>query len=364
MTDFDVVVIGGGQAGLAAAYWLKKYGPSFVVLEALEQPGERWRKRYASLTLFTPREYSSLPGVPIQGAPAGYASAVEFADYLQQYAAKYELPVRTNQAVVRLARSATGFVANLQSGEQVSASTVVVATGGFQLPVIPTIARELSSEVQQLTADSYRSPADVGAQNVLVVGDGATGRDIAADLATTHSVTLACGRPRRLLPATLLGISTWKWLRVLGLLNADSNSPVGRFMRKADPFPNRQRDLRDLRSLGIDIRPRAVSATGRWVNFADGGSLETQAVIWALGYRDDTSWVDIPGAVDSEGAFQHFRGRSPIPGLYFVGRPWQRNRASALTMGVGSDARLIAAEVAEPFGHDTRSALERTLKLR
>lgn len=364
MTDFDVVVVGGGQAGLAAAYWLKRFGPSFVVLEAYERPGERWRKRYASLKLFTPREYSSLPGMPIRGVPTGYASAVEFADYLQQYAAKHALPVRTNQTVIRLARSESGFVASLQSGEQVSASTVFVATGGFQLPVIPTTATQLPPEVQQLTADSYHSPEAVRAQSVLVVGDGATGRDIAADLAATHNVTLACGRPRRLLPETFLGISIWKWLKALGLLSADSNSPVGRFMRKADPFPNRQRSLSDLRSRGVEIRPRATSVNGRRVGFADGGSIEVQAVIWALGYRDDTSWVDIPGAVDAEGSFQHFRGRSPIPGLYFVGRPWQRNRASALIMGVGSDARLIAAEVAEPFGHDTRSALERTLELR
>jgi putative flavoprotein involved in K+ transport len=364
MTDFDVLVIGGGQAGLATAYWLRRLGQKFVVLEALDRPGERWRKRYASLTLFTPREFSSLPGLPIQGIPSGYASAVEFADYLELYAAKYELPVRTNQPVVRLARSETSFVASLQSGEQVSASTVIVATGGFQLPVIPTIATELSPGVQQLTADAYHSPADVISQSVLVVGDGATGRDIAADLGATHRVTLACGRQRRLLPETFLGLSTWKWLKALGLLNAAGNSPVGRFMRKAEPFPNRQRELSDLRRMGIDIRPRATSVTGWRVGFADGGSLEAQAVVWALGYRDDTSWVDIPGAVDAEGSFLHFRGRSPVPGLYFVGRPWQRNRASALIMGVGSDARLIAAEVAEPFGHDTRIALEQTLRPR
>jgi putative flavoprotein involved in K+ transport len=103
------------------------------------------------------------------------------------------------------------------------------------LPVIPTLATQLSPEVQQLTSDFYRSAADVRPLSLLVVGDGATGRDIAADLVGTHSVALACGRPRRLLPQTFLGLSTWKWLKALGLLNADSNSPIGRYMRKPTP---------------------------------------------------------------------------------------------------------------------------------
>lgn len=364
MTNVDVLVIGGGQAGLATAYWLKRFGPSFVVLEALEHPGKRWRNRYASLTLFTPREFSGLPGMPMPGVATGYASAGEFADYLRNYAERYALPVRANQPVVRLTRSEQGFVAGLLSGEQIAASVVIVATGGFQSPIQPPLASELSPEVQQLTADSYRTPVDVLGHRVLVVGDGASGRDIAADLAANHSVALACGRPRRLLPQRIVGLSTWKWLKAVGLLNADTNSPVGRLMRKADPFPNRQRGLGDLKNLGVELRPRATGATGRQVGFSDGGSLEVDTVIWALGYRDDSSWVDIPGAVDGEGTFQHHRGRSPTPGLYYVGRPWQRNRASALIMGVGADARLIATEAAEPFGHATRNALERALKLR
>lgn len=296
-----MLVIGAGQAGLAAAYWLKRFGPTFAVLEALERPGARWRDRYASLTLFTPREFSMLPGTPLRGAASGYASAAEFADYLQSYAQQYQLPIRTNEPVVRLARSEKGFVVDLRSGQQITTSAAIIATGGFQLPILPAMASQLSTEVQQLTVETYRTPVDVLGQRVLVVGDGATGRDIAADLAASHSVALACGRPRRLLPEKILGLTTWKWLKALGLLSAETNSPVVRIMRKADPFPNRQRDLVDLKSLGVEVRPRATNATGRRVNFADGGSLEVETVIWALGYRDESSWVDIPGAVDAEG---------------------------------------------------------------
>lgn len=364
MTAVDVLVIGGGQAGLSTARWLKRQGPSVLVVDAAKRIGDNWRKRYASLTLFTPRRYSSLPGLELSGDPADYASACEFADYLERYAEKFALPVRTDQRDVRLARSESGFTAHLASGEQVAASVVIIATGGFQSPVRPSMAVHLSADVQQHTVDSYRVAADVTGRSVLVVGDGATGRDVAAELAGKFDVALACGRPRRLLPETIFGISTWKWLRTLGLLNADTSSPVGRFMRRADPFPNRERDFSSLKKMGVELKPRATATNGRSVSFSDGSSLDVQTVIWALGYRDDAAWVDIPGALDSEGAFRHHHGRSPIPGIYFVGRPWQRNRASALIMGVGADARLITAEVSGSFGHDARTALERTLKLR
>lgn len=364
MTVVDVLVIGGGQAGLAAAYWLKRLGPSVQVVDAAERIGDSWRKRYASLTLFTPRDFSSLPGLALSGDPAGYATAREFGDYLERYAENFSLPVRSNQQVVRLARSESGFVAELNTGEHVTASTIIVATGGFQSPIVPSIAAELSEDVQQLSVETYRGPADVSGQRVLVVGDGATGRDIAVDLAGSHTVSLASGRTRRLVPEKILGASAWKWLRALGLLQADTNSPVGRFMRKADPFPNRQRDLVQLGRLGVQLRPRAVAAQGTEMRFLDGTTLEVETVIWALGYRDDSAWLDIAGALDKDGTFRHYRGRSPVPGLYFVGRPWQRNRASALIAGVGADARLIATEVSRSFGHDARTALERALKIR
>lgn len=362
--SLDVLIIGGGQAGLASAYWLKRFGLSVRVIDASERIGDSWRKRYESLTLFTPREFSSLPGLLLAGDPDGYASGSEFADYLERYADKFVLPVVSGTHVVELSKDEDGFVAELSNGASLEASRVVIATGGFQAPVVPAIASGLGESVRQLTAETYDRPSDVAEGSpVLVVGDGASGRDIAADLAPHHKVSLACGRPRKLLPERIVGISTWKWLRTFGLLSADANSPVGRFMRKADPFPNRQRDLEDLRRFGVDIRPRAVSFDQRSVSFADATTMEAGTVIWALGYRDDSSWLAIPEAVSADRSFAHIRGRSPVDGLYYVGWPWQRNRASALIMGAGPDAEQISRDVSVSLGHDVRPRLVKALRL-
>lgn len=362
--SLDVLIIGGGQAGLASAYWLRRFGLSVRVIDASERIGDSWRKRYESLTLFTPREFSSLPGLPLAGDPNGYASGSEFADYLERYADKFVLPVVSGTRVVGLGQDEEGFTAELSNGASLEASRIVIATGGFQVPVVPATASGLSEGVRQLTAETYRQPIDVvEGRPVLVVGDGASGRDIAADLAPHHKVSLACGRPRKLLPEKIAGINTWKWLRTFGLLSADANSPVGRFMRKADPFPNRERDLDDLRRLGVDIRPRAVSFNERTVSFADATTMEAGTVIWALGYRDDSSWLAIAEALSADGSFAHDRGRSPVDGLYYVGRPWQRNRASALIMGAGPDAEQISRDVSVSLGHDVRPRLVKALRL-
>lgn len=362
--SLDVLIIGGGQAGLATAYWLKRFGLSARVIDAAARVGDRWRQRYKSLTLFTPREFSALPGLALSGDPNGYASAAEFGDYLESYADRFALPVASGIRVTSVRKTNEGFSAELSTGALLVAPRVVIATGAFQLPLIPTIALGLGDDVRQITAETYHQPSDlVEGKAVLVVGDGASGRDIAADLTPRYRVSLACGRPRRLLPEKILGISTWKWLKLLGLLAADANSPIGRFMRKADPFPNRQRDIDDLRRLGVEIKPRAISTQARSVTFSDDTSLEVGNVIWTLGYRDDSTWLNIPAAVGADGSFLHNRGRSPVDGLYFVGRPWQRNRASALIMGAGPDAEQISREVWASLGHDGRPRIVKALKL-
>lgn len=332
MTDaVDVLVIGGGQAGLAASWRLQQAGASHMVVDASARIGDSWRGRYDSLTLFTPRSLSALPGFGLPGDPEGYASRDEFANYLEIYATRFSLPVMSSTRVTELTRGdGSLFTAMLDTGTIAKARAVVVCTGAFQQPNIPGIAASFYPEVKQFSAASYANPASVPSGTVLIVGDGASGRDIAVDMARTHKVLLATGKRRRLLPERILGQSTWTWMARLGLLSARPDTVIGRIMKAADPFPNRGRGLHALSRLGVGVRPRLVQAGGRHVQFKDRTTAEVDAVVWAVGYRDELDWIRVP--IDS-------------PGLHFLGRPWQRNRASGLVLGATRDSEVVIGKI-------------------
>jgi putative flavoprotein involved in K+ transport len=340
----DVLVIGAGQAGLALGYQLRESGQRFLLVERNERLGESWRRRFDSLTLFTPRAHSALPGLPLPGDPDGYPAKDEIADYLEDYARHYELPVKLGTGIDRLERQGDLFQATTDAGEVLTARSVVIATGAFQQPAVPAIAAQLDPEVTQLTAESYRNPALTATGTVLVVGDGATGRQIARELSETHRVIVAAGRPRKVSPHRLLGRSIFWWMDKLGILTASPTSRIGRRLKATDPFPGKGLTLKKLRAAGITITGRLTGVAGRQVTFADGQAAEVDVAVWATGYRDETDWVAIPEVKDARGFVQE-GGVSPLPGLFFIGRSWQRNRGSALLTGVGADAELIAREL-------------------
>lgn len=342
-TTLDVLVIGAGQAGLATGYHLRSTVLRYELLERHVRVGDSWRMRYDSLALFTPRSYSALPGLTLGGDPDGFPAKDEIADYLERYAQQFALPVRLDAEVLSLEQIDGRYRATLGDGSMVDARSVVIATGAFQQAAIPPLASGFSGEVAQLTPDAYANPSSVAPGTVLVVGDGATGRHIARELAATHQVALAGGRPRRLTPDRILGRSTFWWLDRLGLLRASRGSRIGRWLRSRDPFPGRGLDLPGLRAAGVEIVPRLTQASGVTAGFADGSSRDIDAVVWATGYRDDSSWVRIRGATGETGAFAESRGVSPVSGLFFVGRSWQWTRGSALLLGVGEDARFVVA---------------------
>ncbi len=345
MPDF-ILVIGAGQAGLAAGYCLQKAGVPFAIVDEGDRIGDSWRARYDSLTLFTPRQFSALPGLELIGNRELYPDRDEFADYLETYAARFRLPVRLGNAVVRLVQMDGGaFEATFQNGETIKADDVIVATGGFQVPIIPELVRRFGGEVLQLTTATYRNPHHLPDGPVLIIGDGASGRDIAIECRKLQSVILAAGGPRKLFPERLLGKSIWWWLNLAGVLRAPADSWIGRRLKSADAFPDRGNGNTSLAKRGVRLASRLVDASGDEARFADGSSANVRTVIWAVGYRDDSSWLQVPGGTDQNGTFLHREGVSPVKGLYFVGRPWQRNRASALIMGAGPDAEQIVAQL-------------------
>ncbi len=341
----DVLVVGAGQAGLALGYHLRTTPLRFHLVDRHTRLGDSWRRRYDSLVLFTPRSYSALPGLPVPGDPGGYPTKDEIADYLERYAAHFALPVALGTGISSLEQRDGGFRATTDAGETIDARAVVLATGAFQRPAIPAIAQRLAPAVLQLTPESYKNPAQVPPGRVLIVGDGATGRQIAGELAATHEVLLSTGRPRRVSPERILGRSVFWWLDTFGLLRASRESAIGKYLMKADPFPGKDLALDRLRQRGVTVVGRLVRAAGRRVGFANGQEAEVATVIWAAGYRDTTDWVAIPAAKDERGEFIHHRGVPPVPNLYFIGRSWQWTRGSALLVGVGADAAYLTEHI-------------------
>jgi putative flavoprotein involved in K+ transport len=346
---FDVAVIGAGQAGLAVGHFLARQRRRFLILEAEGAVGAAWRDRWDSLVLFTPNRYDGLPGFAFPGEPDGHPKRDEVVDYLEKYAARFELPVELNNPVRSLTTDNERFVLELDD-RSVEAEQVVVATGPFQVPRIPAFADDLGSEVFQAHSAGYRRPSDVPEGTVVVVGGGNTGFQIAKELSRTHDVYLAIGSRQTPLPQKLLGRDIFWWLTKLGLLSKTIDSRIGRRAQGRDTLIGSS--PRDLKRQGVRIKPRSVGASGRTLSFADGTELELGAVVWATGYGPDHSWVGLP-VFDPSGRVRHHRGVTEVPGLYFLGLSWQHTRGSALLGWVKDDAAFIASQIDAFAQHET-----------
>jgi putative flavoprotein involved in K+ transport len=340
----EVIVVGGGQAGLAMGYFLARRGLDFTILEAADEPAAAWRERWASLTLFTSARYDSLPGLPFPGDPDRYPTRDEVADYLRDYAAHFGLPVELNSRVRSLRRN-DGFV--LEVGDRsYEADQVVVATGPFQTPRVPSCADLLGAEVTQLHSSSYRTPDAVAPGRVVVVGGGNSGYQIAADLSGSHEVHLAIGSRQLPLPQRVLGRDLFWYLDAVGLLRLSQESRLGRRLaaREDTLIGSSPRRLR--RRHAVTLHERVIDADGSVIRFADGTEAETDSVIWATGFRSDVSWIDLP-VLDAEGRLVHTRGVTRQPGLYFLGQAWQHTRGSALLGWVKDDAEYLASQIGD-----------------
>jgi putative flavoprotein involved in K+ transport len=350
-SSFGVVVIGAGQAGLAMGYFLARQGRRFVILDRADSIAAAWRDRWDSLTLFTPRRYNSLPGLPFVGDPDGYPGRDEVIAYLEQYAERFELPIELNSPARRLAAPDGRFVLEVD-GRTIETDQVVVATGPFQTPYVPEVAERLAPEVVQTHSTGYRKPSDVPEGTALVVGGGNTGFQIAKELSATHRVYLSVGSRQMPLPQRLLGRDLFWWLTKFRLLQKTVESRLGRRMRERETLiGSSPRELR--RRYGVELKPRVVGASGRTVRFADGSELEVDGVIWATGYRPDHSWIELP-VFDAHGRVVHRRGITNVPGLYLLGLTWQYTRGSALIGWVKDDAEFIAEQIAAHHATDPR----------
>jgi putative flavoprotein involved in K+ transport len=360
----ETVVVGGGQAGLATGFHLARCGRQFVILDAAERIGDSWRNRWDSLRLFTPARYDALPGLPYPGRGWSFPSAAEFADYLRDYAAWYELPVRTGVTVRRLWHDGVHYIVETvetagtaepgDSGgreRRFEADNVIVAAGFDRLPKVPDFAAELAPDIMQVHAVDYRGPAQLRGGDVLVVGAGNTGADIALELAATHRVLLSGRHPGDLPwridrgPARLLSpLLFFAFRHILTV-----RTPIG---RKARPRvlthsgPLIRVKSADLTAAGVERVDRTAGVRDGQPFFAGGGAARVANVVWCTGFAPDMSWIDLP-VFGADGEPRQRRGVVDTqPGLYFVGGLFQHSLSSSMVQGVGRDARHVVDHLA------------------
>ncbi len=350
MERFETVIVGGGQAALATAYHLKKRGRQFMILEANERIGDSWRQRWDSLRLFTPAKYDGLPGMRFPAPRWSFPTKDEMGDYLEAYASRFELPLRTGVSVDRLFREDGRFV--LESGHRAyEAEKVIVATGTHRIPKRPAFAPELDRGIVQLHSADYRNPSQLGDGAVLVVGVGNSGAELAHELSRTHRV-LQAGAPSAEIPVrhgSLPSRFVLPVIRFLGTRVLTVRTPIGRkvrpqFVKTATPLIRIK--SKDLAAAGVERVARVEGVRDGRPLLADGRTLDVASVLWCTGFRSDYSWIDLP-VFDEQGEPAHERGVvGSTPGLYFVGLVFQHAATSDVLPGVGRDAAHVAKRLA------------------
>jgi putative flavoprotein involved in K+ transport len=343
---FDVVVVGGGQAGLAIGYHLTQQHRRFTILEAADTPAAAWRSRWDSLRLFTPVRFDSLPGMPFPGDADSYPGRDEVVAYLTEYARRFELPVELDSRVRTVEPDQDGgYRVEIEDGRVYEADQVVIATGPFQVPRIPAVAATLDPGIVQLHSTEYRSPSRLPAGPVLVVGGGNTGYQIAEELSRDREVHLSIGSRQTPLPQRILGRDLFTYLQASRLMRVTATSRPGQRLRHREALIGSSPRVARRRH-GIHLHGRTERVDAREVAFADGARVEPSAVIWATGFALDHSLVKAP-VFDENRRVVHRRGVTNAPGLYFLGLPWQHTRGSALLGWVKDDAAFIAERIEE-----------------
>jgi putative flavoprotein involved in K+ transport len=343
----DVVVVGGGQAGLATSHELGRRRIPHLVLDAGARTGDRWRGRWDSLRLFTPARYDGLPGLPFPGRPGSFPTKGEMADYLESYAERFRVPVRHGVRAERLTREGDGYLVRA-GGLTLEAAQVVVATGAFQTPVVPLFASEIDPAIRHVHAGDYRNPSQLREGAALVVGAGNSGVEIALDAARAGHLTYLAGRDTGRIPpvAYVLGGRPF-WFFANRVLSV--STPAGRRARPrvlSSGGPLIRHSVPEVLAAGVERTPRVAGVRGGLPVLDGGRTVEVANVSWCTGFGRDFGWIDLP-VIRPDGMPEHERGIvASEPGLSFVGLPFQSKLASAFIGGVGGDAAHVVAHVA------------------
>jgi putative flavoprotein involved in K+ transport len=343
----QTIVIGGGQAGLSVGYHLAKRGIPFLILDANQRIGDAWRNRWDSLRLFTLARYTGLPGFPFPARGYAFPTKEQMADYLESYAERFQLPVRTSVRVDGLSKEGDHFVVTA-GGLSFEAQQVVVAMANYQTPRVPVFARDLDPTILQMHSHGYRNPGQLKEGGVLVVGVGNSGADIGMEVVRSHKTWIS-GKESGHIPfpidSALSRFFLVRLVRFFGHHVLTMSTPIGRKLRpkllgRAAPLVRVKPE--DLTAAGIERVPRVIGVRNARPLLADDRVLDVANVIWCTGYDPGFSWIDLP-IFGEDGRPMHERGVvTHAPGIYFVGLHYLYSMTSATVIGVGRDAERIA----------------------
>ena len=356
---FDVIVIGGGQAGLSVGHYLARSGVRFVILDACQRIGDTWRNRWDSLKLFTPAKFDGLAGLPFPAPADSFPTKDEMGDYLEAYAAHFHLPVRNGVVVEKLSKRDGRYV--VEAGDTVfEADHVVVAMASYQRPRVPAFARELHPDIVQLHSSAYRNPEQLRPGAVLIAGAGNSGAEIARELVHRGHETKMSGRDTGEVPFNIGGFLGRLFLARLVLRFVFHHlltvkTPMGRKVRTkmmTEGGPLIRVKSRQLLAAGVERLPRIAAVKDGLPLLADGRVLEVTNVVWCTGFHPGFSWVDLP-VLGTDGEPNHDSGVARNEsGLYFVGLHFLHAMSSTMIHGVGRDAARIVQTIV-----DRRAAL-------
>ncbi|MGW1345640.1 flavin-containing monooxygenase [Kribbella sp. NPDC002412] len=343
-TDRSVVIIGGGQSGLAGAFAVRDAGMRPVLLEAGRRTVGSWPQYYDSLTLFSPARYSGFPGAPFPGDRDRYPTRDEVVTYLEKIALGLDAEIHTRTRATSVETSSRGYVVHTDSGAEFPAAAVICASGSFTNPHIPNIPGDFTGQL--LHVANYRRPEQYAGQRVVVVGAGNSAIQVAYELAEHAKVTLAVRRPIQFVPQVRGGRDLHFWLHRLRL-DLLPPSVLSRLVRGTLVLDTGiYADA--LKSGRLDQRPVFTSFQGDTVVWADGTREQVDAVIFATGYRPNLPYLKALGALDSTGTPIHKRGVSLThPGLAYLGVEFQRSFSSNTLRGVSRDAEYVVRAIAE-----------------
>ena len=403
LSHYPVIVVGGGQAGLSMSWYLKEFGIDHLVLEK-HRAGHAWRaERWDSFCLVTPNWQCQLPGYPYAGAdPHGFMLRHEIVDYIDGFVASFSPPLREGVTVRNVRSHARrGFTVDTSEGCY-AADQVVIASGGYQIPVIPRCAERLGAEISQINAATYRNPQSLPDGAVLVVGSGQSGAQIAEDLHLAGRQVHLCVGDAPRVARRHRGKDVVEWLHMMGYYDLPVHEhPLREGVRdKTNHYVTgrdggRDIDLRQRACEGMQLYGRLLDVVGdklvferdlaRCLDQADHVSESIKAsidnfiakraveappaapyqpawtppqerpeldyravgitsIVWCIGFRTDYRWIDLP-VFNGRGQPTHVRGVSSVPGVYFLGLPWLYTWGSGRFSGVARDAEYLVEHI-------------------